>query len=76
MKELADATFAKFKVDPYAPALHNHSLHDCRKSPHRDGTRAVSINYHYRALYVVEGDTNVWYWVGSHSDYNIYCGGK
>ena len=30
----------------------------------------------YRAIYFVEGDTNVRYWIGSHSDYNNFVGRK
>lgn len=35
---------------------------------------SVSITMQYRAIYVVDGDTNVWYWIGSHSDYNNFIG--
>jgi hypothetical protein len=34
----------------------------------------VSITMKYRALYVVEGDTNVWYWIGTHNDYENFIG--
>jgi hypothetical protein len=31
---------------------------------------AVRIGLHWRALGVREGDTVVWFWVGSHADYD------
>ena len=31
---------------------------------------AVRIGIHWRAVGVKTGDTIVWYWVGSHSDYD------
>ncbi len=56
------------------PALRNHTLADSDKGQHRNGSRSVSISAQYRAIYVVDGDTNVWYWIGSHSDYNHFVG--
>jgi hypothetical protein len=38
------------------------------------GSRSVAITRRYRAIYVVDGDTNVWYWCGSHEDYNNFVG--
>ncbi len=32
---------------------------------------SVSITMPYRAIYVSDGDTNVWYWIGSHGEYDI-----
>ncbi len=56
------------------PVLGNHSLKDTKKGRHRKGSRAVSVTLKYRAIYVVEGRTNVWYWIGSHEDYNNFVG--
>ena len=39
-------------------------LRDAAIDDHRSG-----------ALYVVDGGTNVWYWIGSHEDYNDFIGG-
>jgi hypothetical protein len=30
----------------------------------------------YRAIYVVDGDINVWYWIGSHADYDRFIGSR
>jgi hypothetical protein len=74
--DLAAAAFAAFQRDPEAPVLHNHALDDCHRGRHQTGSRAVWVSYRYRAIYVVDGDTNVWYWIGTHEDYNIFTGRK
>ena len=43
---------------------------------HKKGSRAISITCRYRASYVVSEGVNVWYWVGSHSNYNNFIGSK
>jgi hypothetical protein len=30
----------------------------------------------YRAIYAVADGKNVWYWVGTHAEYDIFTGGK
>ncbi len=76
IQQLADLAFQQFLQDPFHPMLNNHALHDTRRGQHRKQSRAVEITKKYRAIYVVDGDTNVWYWVGSHEDYNIFTGKK
>ncbi len=76
IQALTDAAFEKFKKNPLDPALDNHPLDDISRGRHRTGSRAVSITQRYRAIYVVDGDTNVWYWIGSHEDYNNFTGRK
>lgn len=73
---LADESFALFLANPEDPALHNHPLDDTHRGRHRKNSRAVSITLRYRAIYVADGDTNVWYWIGSHEDYNVFTGRK
>jgi hypothetical protein len=76
IQDLADLAFAEFLRDPESPALENHPLEDTRRGQHRQGSRAVSVTLRYRAIYVVDGDTNVWYWIGSHESYNNFTGKK
>jgi len=45
-----------------------------KRGRHRLNSWSVWINREYRAIFVVDGETNVWYWVGSHSDYNTFTG--
>ena len=37
---------------------------------------SVSINMSYRAIYTVVDGVNLWYWVGSHTDYDTFLGRK
>jgi len=76
IQKIADTAFGKFLENPLEPCLENHPLADCHTGRHRKNSRAVSITARFRAIYVVEGDTNVWYWIGSHEDYNNFTGLK
>lgn len=69
-------TYELFLENPRHPSLALHALKDNIKGSHKDGSFAVSITMRYRAIYFVDGDVNVWYWVGSHADYNRFTGLK
>jgi hypothetical protein len=73
---LAVAAFELFLEDPSHPSLRHHPLGDNKKGQHKSGSFSVSITLRYRAIYTKDGDTNVWYWIGSHSDYNAFIGSK
>ena len=70
----ARVKFLLFREDSLHPLLHHHALTDGGRGQHRPGSRSVWINREYRAIYVIEGGINVWYWVGSHSAYNVFTG--
>lgn len=74
IQEAAKLAFRLFLEDPNHPVLDNHMLHDSKRGRHRRNSRAVSITRKYRAIYVTDGPTNVWYWIGSHEDYNNFVG--
>lgn len=76
IRKLAEAAFAMFQRNPDHPALRRHQLLDTQKGRHRSGTWSVSINMKYRAMYFTDGNINVWYWVGSHNDYENFIGKK
>lgn len=61
IRSLADKNFALLKSDPSRPSLHFKKI----------GTlRSVRVGIAYRALGVdVEGGV-LWYWIGSHADYD------
>jgi hypothetical protein len=42
----------------------------------RRASVSVSISMTYRAIDFVDDSTNVWYWIGSHADYNTLVGRK
>ncbi len=74
IRRIVDAQFEQFLKYMYHPSLNNESIEDNKRGRHRNGSRSVRITLRYRALYVVDGDMNVWYWVGSHEDYNDFIG--
>ena len=74
IQDAAKDAYRLFLSDPYSPQLRNHELHDGNKGRHRKASRAVSVTRRYRAIYTIDGDTYVWYWIGSHEDYNDFIG--
>jgi len=66
--------YRQFLRDPSHPSLKVKPLHPNRRGQHPPGSISVRINLQYRAIYVEDGDDNVWYWIGSHSDYNQFTG--
>lgn len=76
IQELAEAAFRLFVENPSHPSLRHHALRDSDRSRHRAGSFSVSITMRYRAVYVRDGDTNVWYWIGSHADYDTFTGAR
>jgi hypothetical protein len=61
IQSLADAQFALLKENPSHPSLHF------------KGTgmyRSVLIGMHYRALAAEVPDCLLWFWIGSHADYD------
>ena len=76
IQQAANEAYEAFLRDPFDPSLERHDLYDSKKGRHRAGSVAVSITRRYRAIFVPDGNTNVWYWIGSHQDYNNLVGRK
>ena len=74
IRELADRAFALFRENPNHPSLELHNLHDTARGSHRRNSVAVSITRQYRAIFAQDDGDNVWYWIGTHSDYNGFTG--
>lgn len=62
---LADKNFALLKADPHHPSLHF-------KKAGRFWS--VRVGLHYRALGVAVADGILWFWIGSHADYDKLVG--
>ncbi len=56
--------FAKFKEYPYYPSLNYKRVHSTRP------VYAVRITKDYRAVGVIQNNEIIWFWIGSHSDYD------
>lgn len=61
IRDLADRNFERLKADPFHPSLHF-------KQAGRFWSARVGL--HYRALAVSEGDDMIWFWIGTHADYD------
>lgn len=57
-----------WKVNPRHPGLHFKRIHAL------EAIYSVRIGLHYRAIALVEEDTAIWFWIGSHSDYDNLIG--
>jgi len=64
VKDKARRSYLLWQTDPYHPSL-NFKLVYSEKQIY-----SVRIGLSYRALGLKEGDTLIWFWIGSHEDYN------
>jgi len=65
VRVLADKNFELLKADPKHPALH---------FKHVGRYWSARVGLHYRALAVDAEDGLVWFWIGSHADYDKLVG--
>ena len=61
VRELADKNFKLLKADPHHPSLHFKQI---------GRLWSVRVGAHYRALGLDKPDGVVWFWIGSHADYD------
>lgn len=59
----AKEAFLLFTSNPYHPSLHFKSVHS------GESTVFVRISKDYRAVGIMKNDEIIWFWIGSHSDY-------
>ena len=76
IRDAARAAFGMFLQHPQHPALRSHELKPTKKGHHLPNSISVSVTKQYRAIYVVNNGVNVWYWIGSHADYDTFVGRK
>ena len=61
VQELADKNFKLLKANPRHPSLHFKKI---------GKYRSVRVSIYYRALAVEVPEGLLWFWIGSHSDYD------
>lgn len=61
IKRLADKNFALLKADPQHPSLHFKKVEDMW---------SARVGAHYRALGFDHDGGVLWFWIGSHADYD------
>jgi len=60
--------------NPKHGSLRLHPLKDSKRGRHESGSYSISLNMKYRAIFVMDGATAIWYWAGSHADYDRLIG--
>lgn len=64
IRQQARDAYILFQENPRHPTLRFKRIHPTLP------VYSVRIGVHYRAVGVREGDTLIWFWVGSHVDYD------
>jgi hypothetical protein len=59
----ANEAFKQFILDPYHPGLHFKRVHSSLP------VFSVRISLDYRAVGIIDGDEIIWFWIGSHAEY-------
>ncbi len=64
VQALADKNFRLLKRDPYHPSLHFKQIGDTPQ------LWSVRVGAHYRALGQEKPEGIVWFWIGTHAEYD------
>ena len=63
IKKLSKKSFSQFDKDPHHPGLNFKKVHSKRQ------IYAVRISRNYRSLGILKDNDIIWFWIGSHTDY-------
>jgi hypothetical protein len=64
IKRQAREAYRLFRDDPTHPGLH------FKKVLAKPPTYSARVGISYRALGVLDGDAIIWFWIGSHAEYD------
>jgi hypothetical protein len=64
----ARLAYQLFRQDPFHPSLRFKQVHQSRP------IYSARVGLAYRALALREGDAVIWFWIGSHADYDDLLG--
>ena len=65
IRQLADRCYEMLRQDPYHPSLHFKKV---------GRFWSVRVGLHYRALAIEQGADVVWFWIGTHAEYDKLIG--
>ena len=68
IRRQARQAYRLFQKDPHHPSLR------FKKVQEESNTYSVRVSLGYRALGVMEGSTIIWFWIGTHADYDRLLG--
>lgn len=63
LQQRARKAYRLWRADPSHPSLQFKRVDD------QESIYSVRITENFRALGLLEGDTVIWYWIGSHDEY-------
>ncbi|HYD51088.1 MAG TPA: hypothetical protein VEA99_00620 [Gemmatimonadaceae bacterium] len=69
VRRQARIAYRMFRLDARHPGLHFKQVHATRP------VYSARVGIGYRTLGVREGDTIIWFWIGSHADYDRLVAG-
>lgn len=64
IRRQAKNAYRRFEQDPYYPSLELKQVHPAKP------IYSARINRDYRAVGIKSEDESIWYWIGSHSNYD------
>ena len=65
VRKEAKKAYQLFKKDPFYPGLHFKRIHSTRP------VFSLRITKDYRAVGLQQDNRVIWFWIGSHSDYDL-----
>ena len=68
VQQNAKTAYQKWKHNPGNPSLRFKQIHPQKP------IYSVRVGLSYRALGIKEESTMIWFWIGSHEDYNNFIG--
>lgn len=68
IRDLADKNYALLQADPHHPSLH------FKKVGRKRQLWSVRVGEHYRALAAEKPEGIVWFWIGTHAEYDGLLG--
>lgn len=64
IKNLARKNYKLLKENPHHPSL------EFKELKHNSRIYSIRIGIGWRAIRIIENETIIWFWIGSHSDYD------
>jgi mRNA-degrading endonuclease RelE of RelBE toxin-antitoxin system len=64
IRKQAREAYQQFKADPYHPSLH------FKKVGKNQPIYSARVNLDYRVLGIWQGNDMIWFWIGSHAEYD------
>lgn len=74
VRKAAMGAFRAFQRDPGHKGLALHEPADTKNNRFPPGSFSARATMQFRAVARVDGDTNVWYWIGPHGLYDTMGG--